>query len=223
MNSFNAYITGPWTEIWESLVGKDNLDRVKILEDLWILDYANKLNKEIDEIRVPNWAINYCKNQLQNSNHPLSSKIIEWMELNQLNAVWFQEKFLSGYLQLADDWLSINWVTILLEDEKKEDWNSYFTLDEMNKYVGNPEKRTIRNWAFILNILPWDDKNKSKFLRNVLWLNESEYWAVTGYTNMAGCLEIGEDYVRNTGSIWNIHALRCAKREGSNNWWARFC
>lgn len=224
IKNFNPYITSPSTELWQSLSNEVPETRAKILEDLWVYDYAVSINNEIDEIRSPKWAIEYCKKELNQSNHPLATKIIEWIDLNELNAIWFQEKFLTGYLQLVDDWLSVRWIVVLLEDEIKEDWRVLFNIDEMNAYTKNPDKKTVRNWDFILKILPWDDKNKLSFLRNVLWLKESQYWAVTGYTNMAGCLELREDYVRNTCSSWGNHALRCVKRKGcSDIWWVRFC
>ncbi len=227
---FDPYIVAPWTnkseelvKLWDHSGNPNDLARVKILQNLWLQEYAEALNREIDEIRIPKWAIKYCLSQLQQSNHSLAEKLLEWINLNLENAVWFQEKFLNWKLQLVDDWLSVNWIVVLLEDEVKGDWSKLFDLDEVNEYVKNPDKMTVRNWAFILNILPWDDKNKFSFLRNVLWLKESQYWAVTGYTNMAWCLELWEDKLINTCSLRGDHALRCVKRQWcSNNWWVTF-
>lgn len=148
--------------------------------------------------------------------HPRAKALLEWIKLSKENEVWYVKNVFNGSFDLIrdTDWeylLKILWNNWRLEDEIwtptginwviNKNWKSYFPFDMQNRLFWD-KVPSNSDWEKLFNLLPWNNKNKIVFLKEVFWLDFgwncsylddsiNNNWSAFYWTNEAKMVGVG--------------------------------
>lgn len=194
-----------WTIEWDHLIWVTPKVRNAIMDVTGIHDYANDINKVVDQVLINNnkkiekideLEKSENKDPIENilqSNHPRSNALYDYVTSSEENKQWYLKNIEN--IKLVDDWIEILWDVFYLEDEKAPDWEwitnnewyTYFDFYSARKHAELQWKRVPSNddWRKYKDFLPRSDKNRVNFLTQVLWLSfaGTRYWSNNYYYN----------------------------------------